>query len=75
MPAATNSAIVINKNTSKIYKVCILQVAFFSLKVVDIVFVSSSYDSMISSHEIVEPSIKLAKYFTFLQLHVEGFQI
>ena len=42
---------------------------FFSLK-----FVSSSYDSIISSHTTVESSIILATYFSFSQLHVAGFQ-
>ena len=42
---------------------------FFSLK-----FVSSSYDSITSSHIINELSIILAKYFPFAQLHVVGFQ-
>ena len=39
MLTAINNAIVINENASKIYKFCVLQVAFFSSK-----FVSSSYD-------------------------------
>ena len=52
-----------------------LKVAFFSLKFIQTVFVSSSYDSIISSHAIAESSIILAKYFSFLQLHVAGFQI
>ena len=43
----------------------------FSLKLVGTVFVSS----MISSHEITESSIILAKYFPFSQLHVLGLQI
>ena len=42
---------------------------FFSLK-----FVSSSYDSIISSHIIAESSIILAKYFPFSQLHVAVYQ-
>ena len=51
---------------------------FFPLKYVGIVFVSSLYYSSISSYVIAESSITpviiLAKYFPFLQLHVEGFQ-
>ena len=35
---ATNNVIVINKNAGKIYKFCVLQVAFFSLKFVIIIF-------------------------------------
>ena len=50
-------------------KFCVLQVAFFSLK-----FVSSSYDSITSSHLIAELPIILAKYFLFSQLHAEEFQ-
>ena len=55
----------------------ILQIAFFSLKFVKTVFVSSSYDlgSAILSHVTTELSIILAKYLPFLQLHVEGFQM
>ena len=51
----------------------ILQVAFFSLKFVGIVSVSSSYDSITSSH-IAELSIILAKYFPFSQKHAAGFE-
>ena len=54
---------------------CILQITFFSLKFVGIVFVSSSYDSITSSYVIVESSIILAYYFTFSQLHADVFQI
>ena len=50
-------------------KICVLQVAFFSLK-----FVSSSYDSITSSHLIAELPIILAQYFLFSQLHAEEFQ-
>ena len=46
----------------------------FSLKFVGIVFISSLYDSIISSHVISESSIIPAKYFTFLQIHALGFQ-
>ena len=60
---------VINENASKIYKFCVLQVAFFSLKFVYLV------SFIISSHVITESSIKLAKYFPFSQLQVEEFQI
>ena len=70
---------VIDKKASKIYKFCVLQIIFFSLRFVGIVFVSSSFDlgftSIISSHVITELSIIIAKYFPILQLHGEGFQI
>ena len=59
----TNSygnAMVINKNTSKLYKFCALQVIHFSLKFVGIV-ISSSYHSVTSSQIIPEPSIIFAK--------------
>ena len=62
---------IINKKASKIQKFCLLQVIFFSLKFVGIVFVSS----VISSQAITESLIIIAKYFPFLQLHVAGFQI
>ena len=68
---------VISKNASKIKKFCVLKVAFFSLKFVssnDLAAASSLYDSIISSHVIAESSIILAKYFSFSQLHVAGFQ-
>ena len=45
----------------------------FLLKFVGIVFVSSSYDSITTSHVIAELSIILAKYFLFSQLYVAGF--
>ena len=51
-----------------------LQVAFFSLKFVGIVFISSSRDSITSTQIIAESSTILAKYFPFLQMHVAGFQ-
>ena len=51
---------VINKNTSKLYKFCALQVIHFSLKSVGIV-ISSSYHSVTSSQIIPEPSIIFAK--------------
>ena len=47
---------------SKIYKFCVLQITFFSLKFVWTVFISST-----------ELSSILAKYFTFSQLHLGGF--
>ena len=47
----------------------------FLLKFVGTVSVSSSYDSIISSHVITESSIILAKYFLFSQLCVVEFQI
>ena len=48
--------------------------AFFLLKFVRIVFVSSSSDFIILSHLIDKSSITLAKYVLFPQLHVTGFQ-
>ena len=48
---------------------------FYKLYSFSLELVSSSYDSIISSHVITESSIILAKYFPFSQLHVEGFQI
>ena len=60
-----------DKKTSKIQKFCIVEVVFVSLKFVGKVFVSS----IISSYVITESSIILAKYFSFSQLHVAGFQI
>ena len=74
MLTAINNAIVIIKNASKIQTFCILQVVFFSLKFVGIVFVSLLHDSVISSHLIAESSIIVAKYFPFLQLDVVVFQ-
>ena len=65
----------INKNASKIQKYRVLQVTFFSLKFVRIVFISSSNEFITSAHVIIEPSIILAKYFPFLQLNAAGFQI
>ena len=47
----------------------VLQVTFFSLKFVGIVFISSSYDFITLSQIIVESSIILSKYFPFLQIH------
>ena len=64
----------INKNASKILKSCVLQVTFVSGKFFQIVFISSSYDSVTSSHVITKTSIILAKYFLFSQLHVAEFQ-
>ena len=57
------------------FRFFILKIAFFVLKFVVLAFVSSSYDSIISSHVITKSSIILAKYFPFSQLHVAGFQI
>ena len=65
---------VIYKNTSKLWKFCVFQVPFFSLKFVVIVFVSSLHDSITLSHITAEPSRILAKHFQFSQLHVAGFQ-
>ena len=63
------NAVVINKNASKIQKLCVLQVAFFSLKLVRIVFV-------LSSSLALRPNLYtiLAKYFPFSQLHVAEYQ-
>ena len=48
---------------------------FFSLEFVGAVFVSLSYDSIISAHVMTESSIIIAKYLPFLQLNTGGFQI
>ena len=56
------------------YKFWALQVAFFSVKFVGIVFISSSDDSTISADLSIELSMILAKYFPFSQLHVALFQ-
>ena len=65
----------IKKKASKKYKFCILQ----DIKTYNNLYVSSSFDltsvSIISSNEIAESPIILAKYFLFSQLHVAGFQI
>ena len=70
---AINNAVVIKNKPNKIQKFCVLQIAFFSLKFVVIVFVYSA--SMISSHLIIELSIILAEYLPFFQLHVARSQI
>ena len=54
---AIKHAMVISKKASKIYKFFVLQVTFFSLKLVGKVFVSF----IISSHVITESSTILAK--------------
>ena len=64
---AINYAIVINKNSSRISKFFVLQVAFFSLKVL-----SSSNDPITLLHITAELYIVVAKYFLFSQKHVEG---
>ena len=64
---------VINKRASKIEKFFVSHIAFLSLKFVVTVFGSSV--SIISSHDITESSIILAKNLPFLELHVAGFQI
>ena len=64
MLTAINNVTVITKSASKIKKFRVLQVSLFSLKFVEIVFVSS----IISAHIITESSIILAKYSPFLQL-------
>ena len=66
---------IINKKTNEKYKLCVLQVAFFSLKLDGIDFISSPYDFITSSQKIVESSTILAKYFSFSQIHLLGFQI
>ena len=60
---------------------CVLQITFFSLKFVGIVFVSSSSfrlslvsKSITSSQIIAESSVILAKYFQFSQIHLLGLQ-
>ena len=50
-------------------------IVFVSSKFVGIVFISSSYVSITSSHVTTEASIILANYFPFRQLHVAEFQI
>ena len=52
MLTAINNAIVIDKDARKIEKFCVLQVIFFSLKFVGIVFISPSFDSTTSSQII-----------------------
>ena len=74
MLRAINNARVINKKTRKMRKFCVLQVIFFSLKLVGIAFIFSSYDYLTSSHIITESTIILPKDFPFLLLHAEGFQ-
>ena len=49
----------------------ILQVAFYSLKFVGIVFVSSLYDPITLSHVIAKSSLLIS----ISQLHIEGSQI
>ena len=44
-----NNAIVTLEDASKIWKFCVLQNTFFSLKFVEIVFISSSYEFITSS--------------------------
>ena len=74
MLTAINNVIVINKKTSKIYEFYALQVIFFSLKFVRIVFISSLYNSITLSQIIPKSSIIFAKYFPFSELHVAAFQ-
>ena len=64
---------IINKNVSGIQKVCVLQVLSFSVKPIEIIFVSLWHGSIVSSHIITESLIILTKYFLFSQ--VTGFQI
>ena len=65
---------VINKKGSKTYKVCVLQVIFCFVKICWNSFYFFTYDSITSSIAITESSIILAKYFSFWQIHVLGFQ-
>ena len=66
-----NNAMVINKKAEK-YRNFVFKGYLFFIK---ICFCFLVYDSIISSHVIVELSIILAKYFAFSQLHVEGFKV
>ena len=61
---------VINKKTSKVQKFCALQIIYFFIEIGRKVCISSSYDSVTSSHGITESSIILDKYFPFSQIHV-----
>ena len=65
MLTAINNVIVINKKTSKIYEFYALQVIFFSLKFVRIVFISSLYNSITLSQIIPKSSINLLNIFHF----------
>ena len=56
-----NSKIEINKKSSNVEKLFILQVAFFLIKILNIVFVGS----MVSSQVTTESSIMLPKYSFF----------
>ena len=68
---AMDNAIVINENSSKIYRGFVFYRLLSSLK---FVFVSSSCDSITSTYIIAESSIILGKCYPFSQLHVVGFQ-
>ena len=46
----------------------------FSLKFVGMVLISSAYDFITSSQITIKSSIIFAKYFSFSQLHVAGFE-
>ena len=65
MLTAINNVIVINGKTSKIYEFYALQVIFFSLKFVRIVFISSLYNSITLSQIIPKSSINLLNIFHF----------
>ena len=65
MLTAINNVIVINEKTSKIYEFYALQVIFFSLKFVRIVFISSLYNSITLSQIIPKSSINLLNIFHF----------
>ena len=56
-----NSKIEINKKSSNVEKLFILQVVFFLIKILNIVFVGS----MVSSQVTTESSIMLPKYSFF----------
>ena len=61
---------VINKKASKMLKVFILQITFFSLKFVGVVFVGILFlVSIISSKIITESSIMFLGHPPFSQLH------
>ena len=72
---------VVNKKESKIYKLLLLQVTFFSLKFLGTLFVGTdfvvfvTFVSIILPHEVTESSIILTKYSLFSQVHAAGPQI
>ena len=72
---------VTNIKASKIYKFFVLQVTFFLLKFVGMLFAGNVFvgailvPSVTSSRIITESSIILLAYLPFSQVHVEGLQI